>query len=1179
MTETDKQSLYLQYSYMPLKELLEELMAHEFQIGVDTLMDIREVLKTFTKDTDKEDIKLVLAPLLATTPQEQEFFYKTFDDCFENYNRVSTFRGKQSLARIQAEIEVLQEEEKKERKPSLKEQFNKELHIRFALVALLLLLASGTGFWWFQDNFKPQTTFEVLDMEKIKSEPLPQDSLKEEEKSSQPKLVLDLEEYEKIEQKRIEKLFPAYAKKKKAKEKKEKAREKKTPAYLLEFPSFQQERNVDRALTIEFDPELVAELSQKEYDYEPIETPDINDLTFQVDVPIWFKRVDLVKWWLLTLIVLGYVVFEAYQLVRKRMAMKQASGTGDETIWDMDLDTYHQVQYPEDFHLMAEEIRHEDTGTLPQLNVNQTVKATALNGGMLNLVYQDSVQTAKYLVLIDQSSRRNQQSLLFEFMSTLLVKHDIYVNRYYFNKNPQICWSETSHEEADLNYLLTHYADHRLVMFGTGEAFMNYKATKFQKWVELFYNFEERVLFTPKAPELWGNLETGLAKLFKVLPATIDGMTHLAERNEVVDVNELIHWKGKNAEQVIDLDEHPIVVIENLKYYLRNLDYNQSTDKADVLTWLAACAIYPELYWDLTLLIGKVLSDDNSNLLNTDNLTKLTNLKWFQEGNIPEEIRERLIFDEELITETQRKKVAAAISEEIKKGLEKGISVREANRQRMHLLTLELLQSSEDEAAHELLLKRLKNSFHYAQKKDALVYHFLKENETSSLADFLPEKVKKLFYNDQYSFTGYHWKMRAACFALLFCLPFLLKQPKIACDSAVTYNGTNYCLESDEDSARFILATALADYEEGSSSFVPDQKMLDKAIQLHSGFEYNKATLDFNLAVSYFKAKKYNDVAYICGKLLESGLDTYHRKEIYELLTVSYAALGHKEGAIRNYLILSDLHKEDPTNLLHGFGKQLKVETVTTQFTEVQGGKFLMGRKDGVYDERYEHEVFLNTFGLGTYEVSNEQYCYFLNRMSTSGDNSGAIGDWIEVKKTDNKSRIEFSSGVFKVENGYEKYPVNYVTWKGAQAYCKWIGGRLPTEAEWEYAAKGGRFSQGYLYSGSDELGHVGWHKYNSSKELQPVGQKYANELGLYDMSGNVWEWCQDWYDPFYYGKDNAQNNPKGPNWGKKRIVRGGAYKYKEKYQRVYKRYQNFPESKFPVYGFRVAFDLSNTPL
>ena len=128
---------------------------------------------------------------------------------------------------------------------------------------------------------------------------------------------------------------------------------------------------------------------------------------------------------------------------------------------------------------------------------------------------------------------------------------------------------------------------------------------------------------------------------------------------------------------------------------------------------------------------------------------------------------------------------------------------------------------------------------------------------------------------------------------------------------------------------------------------------------------------------------------------------------------------------------------------------------------------------------------------------------------------------------------------------------------------------RLPTEAEWEYAAKGG---QDYKYAGSDNIGSVAWYYYNSGEKTHPVGQKIANGYGLYDMRGNVWEWCSDWYDEDYY-KNSPSNNPNGASSGRHRVLRGGSWYYIDLTCRVAFRLHYFPSGRSNYYGFRLVWD------
>jgi formylglycine-generating enzyme required for sulfatase activity len=151
---------------------------------------------------------------------------------------------------------------------------------------------------------------------------------------------------------------------------------------------------------------------------------------------------------------------------------------------------------------------------------------------------------------------------------------------------------------------------------------------------------------------------------------------------------------------------------------------------------------------------------------------------------------------------------------------------------------------------------------------------------------------------------------------------------------------------------------------------------------------------------------------------------------------------------------------------------------------------------------------------------------------------------------------------------------VIHVSWNDAVAYCEWLSEktgkkyRLPTEAEWEYAVRGGQKSKHYKYAGGDELSELAWYNENSGSKTHPVGGKKANELGLYDMSGNVWEWCQDWYGDY---SSASQTNPTGASTGTRRVLRGGSWGYPDWNCRVSYRYFNSPTYRNINLGFRLA--------
>jgi formylglycine-generating enzyme required for sulfatase activity len=149
-----------------------------------------------------------------------------------------------------------------------------------------------------------------------------------------------------------------------------------------------------------------------------------------------------------------------------------------------------------------------------------------------------------------------------------------------------------------------------------------------------------------------------------------------------------------------------------------------------------------------------------------------------------------------------------------------------------------------------------------------------------------------------------------------------------------------------------------------------------------------------------------------------------------------------------------------------------------------------------------------------------------------------------------------------------------YVSWEDAKAFCRELSRltgknyQLPTEAQWEYAARGGRYSEGYKYSGSNNVGDVAWYDDNSRISTHPVKQKQPNALGLYDMSGNVWEWCQDWYG---YYSPSSQSNPQGPSSGDFRVLRGGSWYSNVQRCRVSDRGGSISSYSYRGSGFRVV--------
>lgn len=214
----------------------------------------------------------------------------------------------------------------------------------------------------------------------------------------------------------------------------------------------------------------------------------------------------------------------------------------------------------------------------------------------------------------------------------------------------------------------------------------------------------------------------------------------------------------------------------------------------------------------------------------------------------------------------------------------------------------------------------------------------------------------------------------------------------------------------------------------------------------------------------------------------------------------------------------------------------------------VEGGSFIMGNNKGYLDQQPEHKVTVGNFYIGKFEVTFQDFKKFVDATGyiTDAEKNDSTrlraglpprglynGSW---KLTMNNTPIPLSDSL---------KPVTNVSWYDAAAYLNWLSKetgkkfRLPTEAEWLFAAKGGIKSKGYKFPGSNNLNEVAWYVENSDKRAHNIGEKLPNELDLYDMAGNVREWCSDWYGEAYF-KVSPELNPPGPEKGKVKILRGG---------------------------------------
>ena len=282
-----------------------------------------------------------------------------------------------------------------------------------------------------------------------------------------------------------------------------------------------------------------------------------------------------------------------------------------------------------------------------------------------------------------------------------------------------------------------------------------------------------------------------------------------------------------------------------------------------------------------------------------------------------------------------------------------------------------------------------------------------------------------------------------------------------------------------------------------------------------------------------------------------------------------------------------------PTNTLEPTSTPMEEVVIELSVNEVDlaemvyvpAGEFLMGSEDSsaLWDQGPEHNVYLDAFWIYKHEVTNAQFGAFLD--AEGNQTEGGI-PWLNAGDVD--LFLSESGGQWVPDEGYEEHPVVEVSWFGAAAYCQWAGGRLPTEAEWEKAARG---TDGRTFPWGNSpvtAKHANYCDANcvyieirdddqddGYSDTAPVGSypDGASPYGALDMAGNVNEWVSDWYDGNYYSQPGNSENPQGPSSGETRVVRGGSHWAVDmlgyRLLNVTFRFMKIPNKTFPEYGFR----------
>lgn len=253
-------------------------------------------------------------------------------------------------------------------------------------------------------------------------------------------------------------------------------------------------------------------------------------------------------------------------------------------------------------------------------------------------------------------------------------------------------------------------------------------------------------------------------------------------------------------------------------------------------------------------------------------------------------------------------------------------------------------------------------------------------------------------------------------------------------------------------------------------------------------------------------------------------------------------------------------------------------KAITPETVLVKGGNFERVARRFLWKNRL-HNIEVSDFHIGKYPVTTAEFRIFINetnyRTDTEERGFSLIWNGAESERREGVN-WECDYAGKKYDNRDLLFPVLHISRNDAEHYCAWLSRftgakyRLPTEAEWEFAARGGNSTRRFRYSGSNALDDVGWYRNNADGALHPAGTLKPNELGIYDMSGNCWELCSDYFDKEYY-MNCESHNPKGPQQGDYNVIRGGAFYLSAPFASLFFRASNNPAEGEHMCGFRVA--------
>jgi len=528
---------------------------------------------------------------------------------------------------------------------------------------------------------------------------------------------------------------------------------------------------------------------------------DLRALAIPPPNPYWAAYIKYEYWIkgaLALLLGLGLVWLLWYRAKKRRkLVAEMQQNDKPPYIWNIKIDGLESIQMNAAFDEALHQLRQRVNDDFFKLDINRTVHSTIAAGGQTQFEYRQLTRPPEYLLLIDSTSQSNHRAQLFDYIYRLLRENEVHVTRFFYRGDPRALYNEEYPLGLHLVDLQNRYAQSRLLVLGKGYQLLDPKG-KLSKWSQIFHSWTQRALLSPQPLSQWSAKERQLGQLFQLLPATLQGLHYLVRQLDKGEEAEPQQWYT----QITDAQQQP------LRFENKLITDLEATFGPKGLQWIAACAIYPRLHWDLTRYLGQLLSTEEDDLNTIDRLAQLSRLSWFVEGNIPQEARRVLLSYLEEAQPEQLQRLRGALHELLQENHPPKDSVAFEDH-RMSVALNEWLLTKDKNRKKELE-KEISQLLDQGVEPDFAVIKYL-QRERSPLDFVVPDSWKKYLHQGGYPGLGWQRIWREAftwafpVWLTLSSLLFLTPSPSFdKCETPTQYtlDGDRYvlCLENAADS-------------------------------------------------------------------------------------------------------------------------------------------------------------------------------------------------------------------------------------------------------------------------------------------------------------------------------------------------------------------------------------------